>query len=573
MKCAGCDIEELPGEVFERREFSTSSTQRYCPNCRKRHVRQFLLIPYLLNVVIFLFGISLLIGDRYSKPGWMFTNLPLVPVFMLASTILHELGHLVGALSVGFTVSRITIGTGRPLARCQLFGIPIVVFQLPMGGLCYMKQAGEAGQKWRWILAIAMGPLINLVLAGAVWLGFGSSVLVPQFEESAGLASTAFWINIYMFIANMRPRNVSIEGRKQPSDGMTLLKLCFPGWRIKGGKSDEKPSVSLGKCMHWILVFVMICTTSILLIIAIGFGIHLKNEALLLNYSWLVAFLLFLAGTMAYLVFGAIKGGSASPPKKSSRVLSFESARLSEMKERWSIAEPLGFQRAAVKLDRLTKQGDFIGAEAALAELSACGGDIPLVWFCSIELAMNQGRRAEAAAMAEGHIPKAATAPITRVTLKRYRWLCLAHLGQYEEIRSEVDQCLEVESDVPFKIWILDELACWPFTHCLTGYLEEARHWVELALSLQPGSLTLLGTKGSLLAEAGNWEESVKLLTHVEAKSEASHDQGIASLYLALDAKRRGDMKGAARWAKRSRDLCVQPWLVKRLKLEFPEIG
>ena len=103
----------------------------------------------------------------------------------------------------------------------------------------------------------------------------------------------------------------------------------------------------------------------------------------------------------------------------------------------------------------------------------------------------------------------------------------------------------------------------------LKRYTPEAERWIRRALELQPANLTLRGTLGSLLVELEQWDEGERVLREVYANSEGDVDRGICSFYLALVARQRGDLRNAARLAKRARTIYPAPWLTERIKDEF----
>ena len=138
-----------------------------------------------------------------------------------------------------------------------------------------------------------------------------------------------------------------------------------------------------------------------------------------------------------------------------------------------------------------------------------------------------------------------------------------------ERARSMVESFLNHQPSLLEKLYLLDQLSCVPFMDGLRGCLPDAETWSEQALRLQPESLTLKGTRGAILVEQGKNSEGEVLLKEVYDKSEADVDKGVASLFLALCAKRRGDLECANRLAKRARLIHLVPWLLKRLESEF----
>jgi hypothetical protein len=84
----------------------------------------------------------------------------------------------------------------------------------------------------------------------------------------------------------------------------------------------------------------------------------------------------------------------------------------------------------------------------------------------------------------------------------------------------------------------LDELVCLVLGSGRTDWLADADRWSYEALEAVPNSVTLLGTRGSVLAELGRNSEARKLLREVWERTESDIDRVYCCLYLAwLDAQ------------------------------------
>lgn len=92
----------------------------------------------------------------------------------------------------------------------------------------------------------------------------------------------------------------------------------------------------------------------------------------------------------------------------------------------------------------------------------------------------------------------------------------------------------------------LDVLACIPLTYDCPESIPHALGFIDRAIIEQPDALTYLGTKGSLLVEAGDLEGGIRLLEEVAAKSKAQVDQEYCAYYLAFAVQKRGEKEKAA---------------------------
>ena len=136
-----------------------------------------------------------------------------------------------------------------------------------------------------------------------------------------------------------------------------------------------------------------------------------------------------------------------------------------------------------------------------------------------------------------------------------------------------VQSFLNLQPALSEKLYLLDCLSCLATMSGLRRLLPDADKWSELALQLQPDNLSLKGTRGAILIEQGKYDEGERLLKEVLEKSETDIDKGVASLFLALCAKHRNDVKIAIRLAKRAKLIYPVPWLLKRIDSEFGEMA
>ena len=136
--------------------------------------------------------------------------------------------------------------------------------------------------------------------------------------------------------------------------------------------------------------------------------------------------------------------------------------------------------------------------------------------------------------------------------------------------------CLDfINHDVAIqqKIRILDGFACRLLYQPSSPLLAQAEKFVRLALELAPGTLTLLGTLGGVLAEEGKFAEAEPLLRECLDRSPAMHDQGISSFYLGVVKLGTGNAKEAKRLIKRGMLMYPEPWLLAKAKIKLTKLN
>jgi regulator of sigma E protease len=126
-------------------------------------------------------------------PGWLVTVVAFILMLGLL-VFVHELGHFATAVRMGIKVEE--FGFGYPPRMLTLFvrnGVKYTLNWLPLGG--FVRFAGEDdaihgvgglanAAPWRRILVLVAGPLMNLLLAMAIFAGLFLANGVPVVSEA-----------------------------------------------------------------------------------------------------------------------------------------------------------------------------------------------------------------------------------------------------------------------------------------------------------------------------------------------------------------------------------------------------
>lgn len=116
--------------------------------------------------------------------------------------------------------------------------------------------------------------------------------------------------------------------------------------------------------------------------------------------------------------------------------------------------------------------------------------------------------------------------------------------------------------------FILDSAACRVFLRDEEDRRLDVADRLSLrAFELAPESLTIRGTRGSVLVELNRLDEAAHLLEPVLEASEPGINRTYSALYLAILAKRTGDQSRARRLARIARN-SRNPFVLRRLKSE-----
>jgi tetratricopeptide (TPR) repeat protein len=133
-------------------------------------------------------------------------------------------------------------------------------------------------------------------------------------------------------------------------------------------------------------------------------------------------------------------------------------------------------------------------------------------------------------------------------------------LEESEKVIAGVDR---LEAPV---IQTLDQLACIPIFGDHPEFLPVATKCIDEAIQREPQTITLKGTKGSLLIENGNLAEGVPMLEEVRRESESENDQAICSYYLAYACYKKGDTSGAVEQLRLSKEKYPQCLVASRIE-------
>jgi len=518
---------------------------------------------------------------RYHQPKvWLACfvwNLFLIQIIESLCVFPHEFGHALAARLMGFKVDRVIIGFGRRLSCFRFAGFQWEIRARPFGG--FVKFDKLVNQDWRWRAAVvwAAGPLANILLACAAF-----ALLPPEAGKMLDLGGpVSLWVlfiitNTLMGVINLVPFTVRMPDLGLvPSDGMGLCQLIFEGKWPHASAPDQAslPVAEPGwkKLLRLIAAVVLVLVAFLFLLLV---AVVLLSEASegRWNYAKIVAtvVLLVVVGAIFWIALRIAnpKRHSTQESQTSSTVGGVAVIDLNN--DQWgdNISPPV----LQYNLVQAFSQGDYANAEAETnAALEQTPQNLWLQLFrASLLSARNRDQEAEQCL--HDILSRTDIQPETRMSILQDRLVLLARLGRKDQVKAEVDMMLQTSFEAIEKARLLDILCCWPFMLEMPEYQAEAEVWIKQAMQLDPDSVTLRGTYAALLVESGrNDVEAEAVLRDLLNQSKAPHDRGIASFYLSLLAKRKGDAVAANDWLKKATQLFWKEWMIKRAKKEFSD--
>jgi tetratricopeptide (TPR) repeat protein len=141
---------------------------------------------------------------------------------------------------------------------------------------------------------------------------------------------------------------------------------------------------------------------------------------------------------------------------------------------------------------------------------------------------------------------------------------CMIGKGEVEQAEKVCLEFVEQAAGNEQKIKLLDGMASYILYQNCSPFLKKAEGLIRMALEIAPGTLTLKGTLGSILAEQGNYSEAELLLVECLDRSPALQDRGIATFYLGVIKMRNGQVREGQRLIKRGMGMYPEAWLVAK---------
>ncbi|SDJ66476.1 site-2 protease family protein [Sediminibacillus albus] len=174
-------------------------------------------------------------------------------IFIVAplGTIIHELGHALGAWLLKADRIEFSLGTGRRMSTIHLKRHQLNIHLLFIAGGQAFSQRHKPYSNVEAIVISLSGPLINLMAAAIIHLS--ASFLTIRLE-------LLFWFNLWLAVINLIP----FKWNGKHSDGYHVLSLLLSEKRRLVGKSLFKNMIHKGRVdlgnskKNWILFAVLL---------------------------------------------------------------------------------------------------------------------------------------------------------------------------------------------------------------------------------------------------------------------------------------------------------------------------
>jgi Peptidase family M50 len=151
--------------------------------------------------------------------GLVIIAVVMYPLFV----ILHELAHALTARAVRLEVTLVRLGSGPLLWAGKALSFPVRLYAWPLSGFTHLSGHPAQWVRSRVWLTVLMGPLSNLILAGAAIVFWNPLSVVIDSNV------ILLWIvyNALMGAGNLWPHRIRGSEQFHPSDGRQLIQIPF----------------------------------------------------------------------------------------------------------------------------------------------------------------------------------------------------------------------------------------------------------------------------------------------------------------------------------------------------------
>jgi len=526
-RCNKCGIAALESQSFIEENFPFMRRRFYCPACHQRLVHR-ICIGFTV-VIVAIAAVATFEAVRMQEPILNypgFSILFLVVVQWLL-TVPHELGHAIAARLLGYDHIRILIGAGKTLVSFELAGFYWVINAIPFGGLT-IANAPAKPRRWKEFILVSAGLAVNAALALAAWFYIGPGGL---FYPSGNAAKLFFWANVVVLVENLIPRAAETPYGNTFSDGWQIWHVLFR-WKKPNPKSNVVPiwEVFMRQMVKW--------SVAVILFVGALFLVWIASIPFLTSFGSMRPM-----NAEAKVAWAAIFGGFAL-------VCGWCCWRV--------------FQEPIARIQQLAETE--AGTTASLiAGYRAVFNEEQLEMWAHMGKLFNSGHFAEAAMLLDRLIPIIADYNSEGyVHLLLVKVICLLNQNQIDEAESLCLNYIQQSVSKEQKLKMLDGIASHILYHSVSASLPRAEKFARMGLEIAPGTLTLKGTLGALLAEQGNYSEAEPLLVECLELSPALHDHAIATFYLGMIKLRTGLTKEGKRLIKRGMKMYPEAWIVAK---------
>lgn len=174
----------------------------------------------------FLFMMTMEIITNYEpkKLGALFFVISWIPLLFI-----HEFGHAITAIVLGWRAQRIVIGIGKVMSRFRIFNTPMEIRSIPLEGFVQIAPKTTQFARFKHALIYFAGPGIELLLFWLILRYFGGWDQLTTINDDyirIALQSFAF-AALVGAVLNLIPLGIITKDGSTPNDGLGILQCLF----------------------------------------------------------------------------------------------------------------------------------------------------------------------------------------------------------------------------------------------------------------------------------------------------------------------------------------------------------
>lgn len=174
----------------------------------------------------FLFMMSMEIITNYEpkKLGALFFVISWIPLLFI-----HEFGHAMAAIALGWRAQRIVIGIGKVMTRLHVFNTPMEIRSIPLEGFVQIAPKTAQWARFKHAFIYFAGPGIELLLFWIILQYLGGWEQLTTFSDDysrIALQSFAF-AALAGAVLNLIPLGIITKDGSTPNDGLGIIQCLF----------------------------------------------------------------------------------------------------------------------------------------------------------------------------------------------------------------------------------------------------------------------------------------------------------------------------------------------------------
>tara|TARA_R110000850_G_scaffold10259_11_gene36848 strand:+ start:469 stop:1131 length:663 start_codon:yes stop_codon:yes gene_type:complete len=182
----------------------------------------------IVIILSFFFGVLICL-ELFSDYTPAKLSLPFFLASWVILLVIHEAGHALMAILLGWRVSLISIGTGKIRLRVTLLDIPVEIRTIPLSGFVRPQPTDLVAPRLKQFCIFAAGPGIELLLAALLITAVGADNLLERSNNISLIAIQSFIVaTVFGSVINLIPFPIRTETGTSWSDGLGMI-LC---WRL-----------------------------------------------------------------------------------------------------------------------------------------------------------------------------------------------------------------------------------------------------------------------------------------------------------------------------------------------------